>query len=96
MKITNVFATSLMSLREKKEVQAGPQKQLNINYYNQFNATFLTDLEGQGIIKILDQEKFAKLFLGKPAPLQIVSPPPEPETKKRAREVGPDDIAAFL
>lgn len=102
VKITNVFAASLVSLREKKDVQPAPNKQINVNYYNQFNATFLTDLEGQGIIKILDQEKFSKLFLTAAPPpeqLRVVSPPqpePVPEKKKRAREAGPDDIAAFL
>lgn len=93
VKITTVLTTSLATLRPKSDSVASGAKNLTVNYYNQFNANFITDLESQKIIKIVDEEKFKRLFLSAPAPSQ---PPEKPPPRQRAQEVSPDDVASFL
>ncbi|MFA5158076.1 MAG: hypothetical protein WC451_02725 [Patescibacteria group bacterium] len=59
--------SNLVSLVKPKQVQTNIQKTVTTNNYVQINATFINDLEKDGIIKIIDAERFGKLFGGAPS-----------------------------
>jgi hypothetical protein len=94
VKITTVLTTSLATLRPRDAPAAGA-KSLTVNYYNQFNATFIQDLETQDIIRIVDRKKFDQLFLGQgeakgddsPA---VTSPPTMKEERKQSASLSHD------
>lgn len=88
VKIITALNDTLVTLKPR-DAASPSLKSMTVNYYNQFNATFIQDLESQNIIRIVDREKFAQLFLG-PGEAKgdegaaVTSPPTKEEGKNPA------------
>lgn len=61
LQILNTLQRFIESAKPKERKEEAP-KQVNITNYNQINAAFITDLEKDGVISVLNREKFQQLF----------------------------------